>query len=127
MHLPPFCSHRCSIANPPHCCTFCSTSTTTTGIMELVNASANSVNDAPAKGANDGTGTHVTAMCAAIELTRFPKGIVQLDPYLEPFSGALKSRYAKAQQWIKTINDTEGGLEKFSRVSTTQCTLSTSS
>ncbi|KAJ4990586.1 1,4-alpha-glucan-branching enzyme [Stagonosporopsis vannaccii] len=28
--------------------------------MELVNASANSVNDAPAKGANDGTGMHVT-------------------------------------------------------------------
>ncbi|KAF1363940.1 alpha-glucan branching enzyme [Lizonia empirigonia] len=65
--------------------------------MELVNASANSVNDAPAQGSNDGT------------------GIVQLDPYLEPFKDALKSRYAKAQQWIKTIQETEGGLEKFSR------------
>jgi len=43
-------------------------------------------------------------------------GIVKLDPYLEPFTGALKSRYTKAQQWIKTINDYEGGIEKFSRV-----------
>ena len=47
-------------------------------------------------------------------------GIVQLDPYLEPFKDALKSRYSKAQQWIKTIEETEGGLEKFSRVSTTK-------
>ena len=47
-------------------------------------------------------------------------GIVQLDPYLEPFKDALKSRYSKAQQWIKTIEETEGGLEKFSRVSTVQ-------
>lgn len=38
-----------------------------------------------------------------------------MDPWLEPFSGALRSRYAHAQRWIKTINDTEGGLEKFSR------------
>jgi len=43
-------------------------------------------------------------------------GIVKLDPYLEPFTGALQSRYSKAQQWIKTIDDNEGGIEKFSRV-----------
>lgn len=43
-------------------------------------------------------------------------GIVQLDPYLEPFSDALRSRFSKAQKWIKTIDETEGGLEKFSRV-----------
>jgi 1,4-alpha-glucan branching enzyme len=43
-------------------------------------------------------------------------GIVQLDGYLEPFKGALRSRFAKAQKWIKTIDETEGGLEKFSRV-----------
>ena len=42
-------------------------------------------------------------------------GVVQLDPYLEPFSDALKRRYTKAQSWINTINQTEGGLEKFSR------------
>jgi hypothetical protein len=44
-------------------------------------------------------------------------GIVQLDGYLEPFKDALKSRFSKAQKWIKTIDETEGGLEKFSRVS----------
>lgn len=43
-------------------------------------------------------------------------GVVKLDPYLEPFTGALKSRYSKAQKWIKDIDATEGGLEKFSRV-----------
>lgn len=43
-------------------------------------------------------------------------GIIQLDGYLEPFRDALKSRFSKAQQWIKTIDETEGGLEKFSRV-----------
>jgi len=43
-------------------------------------------------------------------------GIVELDPYLTPFEGALRSRYSKTQQWIKTINAHEGGLEKFSRV-----------
>ncbi|KAK1057970.1 alpha-1,4-glucan branching enzyme [Friedmanniomyces endolithicus] len=42
-------------------------------------------------------------------------GIVSLDPYLEPCKPALKSRFSKAQQWIKTIDETEGGLEQFSR------------
>lgn len=42
-------------------------------------------------------------------------GIVQLDPWLEPFTDALKSRFAKAKKWIDTIDQTEGGLEKFSR------------
>lgn len=49
-------------------------------------------------------------------------GIVQLDPYLEPYKGTLQSRFAEAQKWIKTIEDTEGGLEKFSRVSASQST-----
>jgi 1,4-alpha-glucan branching enzyme len=44
-------------------------------------------------------------------------GIIQLDGYLAPFKDALKSRFSKAQNWIKTINETEGGLEKFSRAS----------
>lgn len=43
-------------------------------------------------------------------------GVIQLDPWLEPFRDSLKHRYSKAQQWIKTIDDTEGGIEKFSRV-----------
>ncbi|OCK95538.1 glycoside hydrolase family 13 protein [Cenococcum geophilum 1.58] len=42
-------------------------------------------------------------------------GITQLDPWLSPFKDALRSRYSKAQQWIKTISETEGGMEKFSR------------
>ncbi|KAI9876033.1 MAG: alpha-1,4-glucan branching enzyme [Pleopsidium flavum] len=42
-------------------------------------------------------------------------GVVQLDPWLSPFKDALRSRYSHAQKWIKTINHTEGGLEKFSR------------
>ncbi|KAL5605520.1 hypothetical protein FOVSG1_005667 [Fusarium oxysporum f. sp. vasinfectum] len=42
-------------------------------------------------------------------------GVVKLDPWLEPFSEALRRRFSKTQDWIKTINDTEGGLEKFSR------------
>lgn len=42
-------------------------------------------------------------------------GVLQLDPWLEPFKDALRSRYSHAQKWIKTINETEGGLDKFSR------------
>ncbi|MCJ1354246.1 MAG: alpha-1,4-glucan branching enzyme [Icmadophila ericetorum] len=42
-------------------------------------------------------------------------GVIQLDPWLEPFKDALKKRYSHAQQWIKTINDHEGGLDKFSK------------
>lgn len=42
-------------------------------------------------------------------------GVVQLDPWLSPFKESLKRRFAKAQEWTKTINDTEGGMEKFTR------------
>ncbi|EED21643.1 glycogen branching enzyme GbeA, putative [Talaromyces stipitatus ATCC 10500] len=42
-------------------------------------------------------------------------GVLKLDPWLEPFKDALKTRFAYAQSWISKINDTEGGLEKFSR------------
>jgi hypothetical protein len=44
------------------------------------------------------------------------QGVIALDPWLAPFKESLKARYNKAQEWIKTINETEGGLEKFSRV-----------
>lgn len=43
-------------------------------------------------------------------------GVVTLDPWLSPFKDSLKRRYSKAQDWIKTIQDTEGGLDKFSKV-----------
>ncbi|KAL2133595.1 hypothetical protein VTI74DRAFT_2070 [Chaetomium olivicolor] len=42
-------------------------------------------------------------------------GVLRLDPWLEPFKDSLKRRYAKAQEWIKKINETEGGLDKFSK------------
>ncbi|KAK5096289.1 alpha-1,4-glucan branching enzyme [Exophiala xenobiotica] len=42
-------------------------------------------------------------------------GIIDMDPYLEEFREPLKHRFAKAQKWIKDIDQYEGGLEKFSR------------
>ncbi|KAL5356031.1 glycoside hydrolase superfamily [Aspergillus floccosus] len=42
-------------------------------------------------------------------------GVIKLDPWLEPFRDALKERFALVEGWIKTINDTEGGLDQFSR------------
>ena len=84
--------------------------------MELNNASANStLSEAPGKIPNDGTGIVIWSLKGE-QLTDTCSGIIQLDGYLEPFRDALKSRFSKAQQWIKTIDETEGGLEKFSRV-----------
>ncbi|KAK4214018.1 glycoside hydrolase superfamily [Rhypophila decipiens] len=42
-------------------------------------------------------------------------GVIKLDPWLSPFQDSLKRRYSKAQEWIKTIDKTEGGLDKFSK------------
>jgi hypothetical protein len=53
---------------------------------------------------------------AIVGLTIQSAGVIGLDPWLEPFREPLKHRYAKAENWIKTINESEGGLEKFSRV-----------
>lgn len=47
-------------------------------------------------------------------------GVLQLDPWLEPFKDNLRSRYSKAQEWIQTLEKHEGGLEKFSRVCLTR-------
>ncbi len=44
-------------------------------------------------------------------------GVVTLDPWLGPYKDALRSRFSKTQTWIKTIEESEGGLDKFSRVS----------
>ncbi len=41
--------------------------------------------------------------------------MIKLDPWLEPFKDALRSRYSHAQKWIRAIDETEGGLEKFSK------------
>ncbi|KAI9814002.1 MAG: alpha-1,4-glucan branching enzyme [Pycnora praestabilis] len=43
-------------------------------------------------------------------------GVIQLDPWLSPFKDALRKRYSHAQDWIQKINETEGGLDKFSKV-----------
>lgn len=51
--------------------------------------------------------------CASV--SDFLLGVIQLDPWLEPYRDALKHRFSKAQHWINTIDETEGGLEKFSR------------
>ncbi|KAI9854758.1 MAG: alpha-1,4-glucan branching enzyme [Trichoglossum hirsutum] len=42
-------------------------------------------------------------------------GVVQLDPWLEPYKYTLRSRFDKAQEWLRKIDEVEGGLEKFSR------------
>lgn len=69
---------------------------------------------------NDGTGTCADLYFASSQNLTQCEGVVKLDPWLEPFAGALKRRYSKAQAWVKTLNDTEGGLEKFSRVGTSE-------
>lgn len=87
--------------------------------MALNDASGNSITENPAgQVPNDGTGMFeaLKTLKDTADIFIFT-GIVQLDPWLEPFKPSLQSRYAKAQQWLKTINDTEGGLEKFTRVS----------
>lgn len=43
-------------------------------------------------------------------------GVIQLDPWLEPHRDVLKHRYQVVEEWAKTINETEGGLDKFSKV-----------
>ncbi|KAF9894756.1 alpha-1,4-glucan branching enzyme [Aspergillus nanangensis] len=42
-------------------------------------------------------------------------GVIQLDPWLGPFEGALKKRFSFVDGWINKINDTEGGMEKFTK------------
>ncbi|KAL4800918.1 1,4-alpha-glucan-branching enzyme [Aspergillus venezuelensis] len=42
-------------------------------------------------------------------------GIIDLDPWLEPFRDAIKRRYNYVESWIKTVDEAEGGLEQFSR------------
>lgn len=40
---------------------------------------------------------------------------MQLDPWLDPYKDALRSRYSHAHKWLRDINEHEGGLEKFSK------------
>lgn len=43
-------------------------------------------------------------------------GVLQIDPWLSPFQDVLKRRVSRAKDWIKKIDDTEGGLAKFTKV-----------
>ena len=42
-------------------------------------------------------------------------GVVKVDSWLEPFSDSLRHRYKGFQGWVETLNQTEGGLAKFSQ------------
>lgn len=55
------------------------------------------------------------AKTAADEIPNDGTGVLKLDPWLSPFKDALKARYRKTQDWISKINETEGGLAKFSK------------
>ncbi|OQD60637.1 hypothetical protein PENPOL_c021G00880 [Penicillium polonicum] len=57
-------------------------------------------------------------MSSTIDSSNIPTdgtGVIQLDPWLEPHRDVLKHRYQVVEEWAKTINDTEGGLDKFSK------------
>ncbi|KAL4991230.1 1,4-alpha-glucan-branching enzyme [Aspergillus falconensis] len=42
-------------------------------------------------------------------------GIIDLDPWLEPFREAIKRRFNYVESWIKTVDEAEGSLDKFSK------------
>ncbi|KAJ9121505.1 alpha-1,4-glucan branching enzyme [Naganishia vaughanmartiniae] len=56
-------------------------------------------------------------MSASISNTTPEDGtaIVQLDPYLEPYKGAIKYRYDRFAQLKQQIKESEGGYDKFSK------------
>jgi len=64
---------------------------------------------------NETSADSVLADPASARVPNDGTGVIQLDPWLEPYSTSLRSRFAKAQNWIKAINKNEGGLERFSR------------
>lgn len=51
------------------------------------------------------------------DIPRDGTGVVKLDPWLSPFKDSLKRRFSKTQEWVTKLNETEGGLDKFSKVS----------
>lgn len=58
-----------------------------------------------------------TAAPAPIDYTKATDGtgVIGGDPWLEPFSDALRERYSFYSSWLSKIASTEGGLEDFSR------------
>ena len=64
---------------------------------------------------NENSENSVLGQGAANGLPNDGTGVIKMDPWLSPFKEELKKRYSKAQDWIKKIDETEGGLDKFSR------------
>ena len=44
-----------------------------------------------------------------------PKSVLELDPWLEPFLGAIDKRYQQFKQWKDTITSAEGGYDQFTK------------
>lgn len=42
-------------------------------------------------------------------------GVLQIDPWLSPFQDVLKRRVSRTKDWIKKIDETEGGLTNFTK------------
>ncbi|KAL4912399.1 glycoside hydrolase superfamily [Aspergillus aurantiobrunneus] len=42
-------------------------------------------------------------------------GIIDLDPWLEPFREAIQRRFNYVESWIEIVDKAEGGLDKFSK------------
>lgn len=59
----------------------------------------------------------VEAPSAPVDYSKATDGtkIISVDPWLEPFAGGLKSRYAVYKHWRSLIEQNEGGLDKFSK------------
>lgn len=59
----------------------------------------------------------MSVMSASISNTTPEDGtaIVKLDPYLEPYKGAIKHRYDRFAQIKQQIKESEGGYDKFSK------------
>jgi 1,4-alpha-glucan branching enzyme len=60
-----------------------------------------------------GSSTPTTAASTATSAAQDGTGVVKLDSWLEPYSGALRHRYAAYKRWVDTLNKTEGGLANF--------------
>ncbi|KAL1913702.1 alpha-1,4-glucan branching enzyme [Sporothrix stenoceras] len=59
--------------------------------------------------------TQPAAATTVEELPQDGTGVTIIDPWLSPFKDSLKRRFAKSQEWIQKIEETEGGLDRFSK------------
>lgn len=65
---------------------------------------------------SDGTGGSAYSHHLLNAILTSSTGIIDLDPWLEPFREAIQRRFNYVESWVKTVNEVEGGLEKFSKV-----------